>query len=300
VIQSGYHHTNDLREESILAVKLVTDSTSYIDEKTQAQLDIQKVHLGVNFPDESFDETAVTYDYFYNKIERDNVIPTSTQPSPAQIYNVFKQIVMRGEEVLGVFLSSKMSGTYDTALSIKKSILEEIPQARIEVMDSKTNCMSMGLQVVEAAIAAQAGKGLEEVLKTAQQVRDRVRFYFTPASLQYLIKGGRIGGASALIGSLLKIRPVLYVNDGMTDVFAKVRGTQRAIQCMLNQLRNDAEHYGLKHLLVHHIHDEKRGQELADYLSQLYQREVPCCSVGPVIGLHVGPGTVGIVYTTER
>jgi len=283
-----------------MTVNLVTDSTSYIDESTQKNLNIKILPLSVHFPDESFDETDVPYEYFYNKIEKDHVIPTSSQPTLGQIYETFKEIVEHGNEVLGVFLSSKMSGTYDSALSAKQMIMEEYPQARIEIMDSKTNSMALGFQVIEAAIAAQADKIMEDVIDAACNVRDRIHFYFVPASLQYLIKGGRIGGASAIIGSLLQVRPILYVNDGMTDVFDRVRGTSNAIKRMLSLLETDAQKYGLKHLLVHHINAEKQGQELANKLSQQYNRVVPSLPLGPVIGLHVGPGTLSIVYSTEK
>ncbi len=161
-----------------MTVNLVTDSTSYIDEVTQKKLNIKIVPLSVHFPDESFDETDVPYDYFYNKIEKDHVIPSSSQPTPGQLYDVFKEIVARGDEVLGVFISSKMSGTFDTALSAKQMILEEYPAARIEIIDSKTNSMAMGLQVIEAAIAAQAGKMMEEVIAVADQIRERSPLLF--------------------------------------------------------------------------------------------------------------------------
>jgi DegV family protein with EDD domain len=178
--------------------------------------------------------------------------------------------------------------------------MEEYPQARIEVFDSKTNCMAMGIQVIEAAIAAKAGKKMEDVIETARCIREKIRFYFVPASLEYLIKGGRIGGASALIGNLLQIRPILYVNDGMTDVMGRIRGTRKAINHMLSILNDDAKNYGLRHLMVHHIHDPKQGQELAERLAAQYNRIVPSLPVGPVIGAHVGPGTVGIVYCTNK
>lgn len=282
-----------------MTIKLVTDSTSYIDVETQKELDIKTVNLSVHFSDESFDETNVPYDYFYKKVDQENVIPSSSQPTIGEMYEVFKDIVIRGEQVLGIFISSKMSGTYQTALSAKQMILEEFPQALIEILDSKTNCMAMGIQVVEAAMAAKAGKKMEEVVAIAQQVSEKVHFYFVPASLQYLIKGGRIGGAAALIGSLLNIRPLLYVNDGMTDVLDKFRGTKKAVNYMLKILHEDAKKHGIKHLLVHHIFDEEQGLKLAEYLSQQYNRKVHSLPIGPVIGAHVGPGAIGIVYCTE-
>ncbi len=283
-----------------MTVKLVTDSTSYIQETTQKDLDIKIINLSVNFSTESFEENAVEYDHFYERIQREGVIPTSSQPPLGIIHDTFKEIIMRGEEVLGIFISAKMSGTYESALHAKKMLLAEFPEAVIEIIDSKTNCMALGLQVVEAAIAAQAGKNMEEVIKTAQQIREKVRFYFVPASLEYLIKGGRIGGASALIGSLLKIRPILYVNDGMTDVKERVRGTRAAVKRMVDILHEDGSKYGLKHLLVHHIHDPQRANELAATLSANLAREVKAYPIGPVIGSHVGPGTLGIVYCTEQ
>lgn len=283
-----------------MTVRLVTDSTSYIDANIQKELNIKTVHLSVHFPNESFEETARPYEYIYTKIAADNIIPTSSQPALGQIYAVFREIVARGEEVLGIFLSSQMSGTYDSALSARQMVMEEYPQARIEVFDSKTNCMALGIHVIEAALVAKAGKKMEEVVETARHISEKIRFYFVPASLEYLIKGGRIGGASALIGNLLQIRPILYVNDGMTDVFERVRGTRKAINRMLSILNEDAKKYGLKHLLVHHINADKQGGELAGILSRQYDRKVPALPIGPVIGLHVGPGTLAIVYCTEN
>jgi DegV family protein with EDD domain len=192
-----------------------------------------------------------------------------------------------------------MSGTHDSALRAKKLVLEKYPRARIEILDSKTNCMALGLQVIEAAIAAQAGKRMEEVMEAARNIADKVQFYFVPASLKYLQKGGRIGGASALIGSLLKIRPILYVNNGITDLLEKVRGTRSAVKRMTEVLNQEVKMRGLRHLLVHHINDEHAGKDLAACLGREYGREVASFPIGPVIGLHVGPGTVGIVFCTE-
>lgn len=122
-----------------MAIKVLSDSTSYISRETQNELGIDLIPLSVNFPDESFLETEVDYDYFYNKIERTGIIPTSSQPSLGEIMEKFRQIVARGDEVLANFISSAMSGTFATALQARDKIMQEYPKARIEIMDSYTN-----------------------------------------------------------------------------------------------------------------------------------------------------------------
>ncbi|MGI6413176.1 MAG: DegV family protein [Syntrophomonadaceae bacterium] len=280
-------------------MKVVTDSTSYIENHIKTSLDIYTVNLSVNFPDESLDETKVSYDYFYDKIDRENIIPTSSQPTLGQIFEVFRTIIRQGHEVLAIFISAQMSGTYLSAISAKQMILQEYPEARIEIIDSKTNCMALGIQVIEAAKAAINGLSMEDIIEKVLDLRDRIHFYFVPATLKYLIKGGRIGGASALIGPLLKITPILFVNNGQTDVFERLRGTKKAVERMILKLQQDAADYGLEHLLVHHINDEQQGQVLAERLGKLYQQNITALPIGPVIGLHVGPGTVGLVYSTK-
>lgn len=209
-----------------MGIKVISDSTSYINVKTQRELDIDLIPLSVQFPDESFLETEVDYDYFYKKVEQTGIIPTSSQPSLGLIMDKFREIVSRGDEVLAIFISSAMSGTYATALKAKEKVLQEFPHAVIEIMDSYTNCMALGMQVVAAAREAKMGKNMTTALQAAHFVREHVRFYFVPETLEYLKKGGRIGTASALLGSILQIRPILTVDmkKGMTHLTEKVRG----------------------------------------------------------------------------
>lgn len=285
-----------------MAIKVLTDSTSYIDPKTQNELGIELIPLSVNFPDESFLETEVDYDYFYKKIEKTGIIPTSSQPSLGVIMEKFREIVARGDEVLAIFISSTMSGTFATAMQAKEKVLQEFPKARIEVMDSYTNCMALGMQVVAAAREAKVGASLNKALQAAQFVRDRVRFYFVPETLEYLKKGGRIGTASALLGTILKIRPILTVDmkTGMTHLLEKTRGTTTAINRMLEMMEEDRKKYGLKEILIHHINAPEKAQNLKKLLMERYGLPVDICSIGPVIGLHTGLGTVGFVYYTEN
>jgi DegV family protein with EDD domain len=283
-----------------VTVKIVSDSTSYIDASVQRELDITIIPLSVNFPDESFKETEVDYDYFYSKIEREGIIPTSSQPAQGEIQEAFAHIVGRGEEVLAIFLSSDMSGTYHSALVAKDLIMQEYPNARIEIIDSRTNCLAMGLTVMEAAKAAQEGKSLEEAAEVARQNMKRVNFYFVPANLEYLKKGGRIGGAAALLGSILKLKPILYVKNGKTELLERARGSRAAIERLLNLLENDFKSYGLKNVMVHHISCPDKAAELAQTINNRYGLEVSVMPIGPVIGLHVGPGTLSIIYCTEN
>ena len=286
-----------------MGVRVISDTTSYIDPALQKELNIQLVPLSVNFPDESFQEDKVDYDYFYGKIIKDNVIPTSSQPSTWEMLTLFKEIVAAGDDIVAIFISSAMSGTYSSALSAKMELLDEFPDARIELVDSRTNCMALGAIVLEAAQAAKANASMEEVVNIALQTRNKVDFYFTPKTLEYLRKGGRIGTASALLGSVLNVSTILTVDmtKGMTHLYAKVRGFDKALAKIYDILAKDCEQYGLKAIYVHHICAINKAEEIREILVNEYPNTpVFVCDIGPVIGLHVGPGTIGVVYYTER
>lgn len=283
-----------------MAVKVITDSTAYIDSGTLRELDIEVISLSVNFPDESFKENEVSNEYFYAKMEKSASIPTSSQPSQGEIYAVFEEYAAQGDEVLAIFLSSDMSGTYSTALSAREMVLQKYPSASIEVLDSRSNSMALGLPVMEAARSAKLGKPLSELVHLAAQMIKRMHFYFVPETLEYLRKGGRIGGGAALIGSLLNLKPVLYVDQGKVALLERVRGGRAAAGRLLGLLDTAYKSRGLHQVVVHHINAVSKGKALAEQIAQRYGMEVPVVSIGPVIGLHVGPGTIGVVFCTEK
>ena len=281
-----------------MVVKLITDSTSYIPIDLQEEFDIAVVPLSVNFPDESFLETEVDYAYFYKKVETGGVIPTSSQPSTGEMYRRFRLLVEKGYDIVAIFISSLMSGTYESALSVREQLLKEFPQAQINVLDSQTNCMSLGYPVLEAARAAARGLSFSEVSALASDLIKRMNFYFTPASLEYLKKGGRIGGAAALLGQILRIRPVLFVDKGATNVFRVARSFKSAINEMLNIMDRDYRQHGLRQVIVQDIDFPDKAKEVAQMIKQRYNLDAPIIPIGPIIGLHVGPGTIGLVYCT--
>ncbi|MEG0307650.1 MAG: DegV family protein [Clostridium sp.] len=284
-----------------MGIKIVTDSTSYIPKELIKKYDITVVSLGIVMDGDGCKEVEICNDEFYRKLSQLENMPTSSQPTIEDLYSAFEKIIAEGNEAVGIFISSDMSGTYSTCNQIVSTmIMEKYPNAKMEVLDSKSNCMQMGYAVIEAAKLAMEGKDIEAVVEGAKNLMTRSRFLFVPDTLEYLKKGGRIGGAAALFGTLLKIRPILTVEDGKTTVFDKVRTKQKAIQKILNKIDEDIKNNELGELIIHHINCEEEGKALADKVKEVFNIDAEIQCIGPVIGCHVGPKTVGIAYYTKR
>lgn len=178
-----------------MVVRILTDSTSYIDEQTKEALDINILPLHVSFQDESMKETEIENNLFYEMMAQKG-IPVSSQPSIGELYAAMEDIVASGDDLFCVFLSSEMSGTYATACKVKEMIVEEYPEAKIGVVDSRSNAMQLGFAAIVAARAAKEGKTLAEVKQAAEENIKRSRFLFIPENFVYLRKGGRINRKS--------------------------------------------------------------------------------------------------------
>lgn len=283
-----------------MAVKIITDSTSYIPENLRKEYDISVVSLSVVFEQEAFKEVDISNDKFYKKLDASPKIPTSSQPSVDELYKIFEENVKDNNEVVAIFISSDMSGTYSTGRLVKSMILEKYPDAKIEIVDSRSNCMQLGYAVLEAAKAAKDDKTITEVVEAAEKNIKRSRFLFIPDTMEYLKKGGRIGSAKALLGSILQIKPVLTVTDGKTNLIGKVRTRKRAIQKLIDMFLGNIKKYGFGDVIVHHINCEEEAKKLAKLIEEQIGKVVHIASIGPVIGTHVGPGAIGIAYYTEE
>ena len=283
-----------------MAVKIVTDSTSYIPENLVKEYDITVVSLNVILNGRSYKEVDLENREFYKQMDLSNEIPTSSQPGMDELLRIFKEKIDSGDEVLAICISAKMSGTYSSAHLVKNMVLEDYKDAKIEIFDSSTNCMQMGFIALEAAKAAKNGKTMEEVIKVAQSVKENSRFLFVPDTLKYLQKGGRIGKASALLGGIFQIRPILTVQNGETTVFEKVRTKKKAVDTILNKVVDECNNKGIGNVIVHHINCEDEGMELARRLEEKLRIHVDIQPIGPVIGVHVGPGAIGVAYFTKQ
>ena len=222
-----------------MAIRVVVDSTSYIPREIREEYDITVLPLSVVFEDGPIKETEITNEDFYSKLSKQDTIPKSSQPIVEEVYNIFEDIVRKGDEILGVFISSEMSGTYSTAHLVKDMIITNYPEAKIELIDSRSNCMQLGYAAIVGAKAAQEETSLQDaVIKVKENIK-RGKFIFTPYTLEYLKKGGRIGSAQALVGSLLQLKPILTVKDGKTDVITKVRTKKKSIEKMIEIFTED-------------------------------------------------------------
>ncbi|WP_143316730.1 DegV family protein [Clostridium sp. HBUAS56017] len=283
-----------------MAVKLVTDSTSYIPKELVEKYDISVVSLNVILNGKSYKEVELNNEEFYKEMDVSEDIPTSSQPGIDDLVKAFKEKVSKGHDVVGIFLSSRMSGTFSSSHLVKEMVLEDYPNAKIEIIDSMTNCMQMGFEVLQAARIASEGREIGEVVSAALKVRENSRFLFVPETLKYLKKGGRIGGASALLGTILQIRPILTVENGETTVFDKVRTKKKAVEVIVNKVLSDIQNRELGEIIIHHINCEDEGKELAKRISEKLDVPVRVQYIGPIIGLHVGPGSIGVAYYTKK
>ena len=278
-------------------IRIIADSTCYLPKEYIDKYNVSIVSLNVLLNGKSYRETDLENDWFYKEMSKSPSIPTSSQPSIDDFYKAIESQVKEGHDIVGIFLSSDMSGTFSTSNLVKEMILEKYPNANIVMLDSRSNCMQAGYAILEAAKAAADNKSLDEVVSIAKSVIENSKFIFVPDTLDYLKKGGRIGGAAALFGSLLQIKPILTVTDGKTTVLTKVRTKKKAIDKIIDTVMEQNLKSPIKGLIVHHINCESEGQELANKLQdKLGISNIKIQSIGPIIGLHVGPGSIGVAY----
>lgn len=278
-------------------VRIVTDSVASIPSEVARENDIDVVTLFVNRDGVEYADAELDVDEFYRDIYGmvDN-IPTSSQPSQVHLESTFDRIAQQGDELLGVFLGSRMSGTFEAALRAARSVATRHPGFSFRLIDSISNSFDEAWPVLRAAAARQAGATIDQCAAEVARGIESTRFLFVPESLAFLHKGGRIGNAAALLGNLVKIFPVITVADGVSSTFSKVRTHNKALAKMLDKFKEDVEQHGLKNVMVHYIGDKAPAVQWArEQVAPIVGHEVAVRPVSPVIGVHVGPA-IGIAY----
>lgn len=279
-------------------IAILTDSTAYFDDAYIKKHKIHVIPLNLHWDGDTYkDNVDITADEFYSRLRTSSTIPSTSQPSAGEFEEVFNGLAKDYDAVIAVLISSGISGTVNSAVLAQK----EAKGIKVEIVDTKTAAAGLALVVKAVTAVIENGKSIKDAKDLAHKVVDSMGTYFVVDTLKYLHKGGRIGGASKLIGSALNIKPVLYLNDeGKVDSLEKVRTKKKAHQRLIDLVVEKAG--GKKcHIGVMHAQAGKDAQAMRDKLvEQLDCVDADIYNLSPVIGTHTGEGTIGVsVHTVQ-
>jgi len=278
-------------------IAIVTDSSTYIPPEETVDLDIHVIPLWLIWDEDRFrDGVDIQPAEFYQRLRGSRTMPSSSQPSAGEFISLFKQLSTNYDAIVAVLVSEKLSGTVASALAAQ----QELSDLKIEVVNSTHVSMGLGYCVLAAAQAAAEGKSVEEVVQAAQQMSEKIHFLFAVDTLEFLRRGGRIGGAKALLGTALSIKPLLHFTDGQIEPLMQVRTKKRAIATMLDVAEERLAGRPMAEATVLDVDNEEEGDQVAEMVRQRFSVDkVIRSTVSPVVGTHAGPGTVGLVFYAQ-
>lgn len=274
---------------------IVTDSTADLPADLLKGLDVSVVPLTVMLDGQSYgDGVDISAAEFYERLSASPGHPTTSQPSPGQFEEVYRRLLEDHDEVVSVHISERLSGTLASA----RSAAEAVDAERVRILDSELVSMPLAAVVLAAARVADRGAPAAEVMDEAIRLRDRIAVYFAVSTLEYLRRGGRIGAASALLGSVLQIKPILTIADGQVAPLERVRTSDRALNRIV-ELAEAVDEGGGLCLVIGHAAAQAQAETIAERLESRAETLI-VQPLGPVVGAHAGPGTVGLaVYPAE-
>jgi DegV family protein with EDD domain len=274
---------------------IVADTTSYLPPELLRKHDIRLVSLYVGIAGEQEPESDIDdLQDFYERLRKSGEAVTTSQPSVGDFIAVYEPLLAEGKEIVSIHLSAEISGTYESAMQARERLTAEGKGGeRIVVCDSRTGAGGMGLMILGAAHAAEQGAGAVETGERAQAVRQGLKIWFAVDTLDYLRRGGRIGAARAWIGTTLKIKPILTLEEEITPI-ERVRTRARAFERLANYARQRHED-GADAWVVQHVQDPESAKRMIEECRPIFGSDpVFTSEVGPVIGAHVGPGLLGV------
>ncbi len=277
-------------------IAIVTDSTAYIPAELLRRHKISVAPQILIWGDQSYlDGVDIQPDEFYIRLKTAKSMPTTSQVSVVTMQKVFHDLVESGYNVLGIFISSKLSGTIQSA----KQGMESLGSAseKITIVDSHSTAMAMGFQVLEAARAAEQGAGILECKTLVEKARTHVGVYFAVDTLEFLYRGGRIGGAQRFIGSALNLKPILALKDGLVEAEDRVRTKSKALDRLIELAAKQIGTQSNVRVATLHANAEIEARDLLKRATKEFNAvESVLSTVSPVVGAHAGPGTVGLAF----
>jgi DegV family protein with EDD domain len=277
-------------------IAVVTDSTAYIPKEYLQQYNITVVPQVLIWGDQIYEDgVTIQPDEFYQRLRTAKVMPSTSQVSVINMQSAFYSLIEQGFDVLGVFVSAKLSGTVQSALQGREALPKSMD--KIEIVDSNSTAMAMGFQVLAAARAAADGASMTECKKLLERARECTGVYFVVDTLEFLYRGGRIGGAQRFMGTALNLKPILALQDGKVDALERVRTKTKAVDRLLEIIIGQTAGKTPVHLASLHANVPTEGKDLLDRATALINPvESIFTSVSPVVGAHAGPGTLGLAY----
>lgn len=277
-----------------MRVAVVTDSTANLTSEQVAELGVTVVPLQILFGEEAFsDGVDLSADDFYKRMEVADKLPTTSQPAVGAFVETFRHLRQDHDVVIAVLLSARLSGTVRAAESAKALLGDE----QIVIHDSAMADYALGVQVTIAAQLARDGAPPEQIVSALPDVGRRTRAFIVVGTLENLRRGGRIGGAAALVGTLLQIKPIITLQDGVVEVHEKVRTNKKALDAILEQLTRDVKAHGVAQVRVIHSTTPEDAAAFSARVRELVPDvEVSVTPLAPIIGVHAGIGCCGVIY----
>jgi len=279
-------------------IAIVTDSTANLPQEWVKQYSIEVVPLKIHWGDENYrDGIDLTPAEFYAKLAHSKAWPTTSQPSMQDFLDIFQRIAEHADGIIVPLISSGISGTVASA----QMAAQEFSLVPIEIIDTHITSMGQILIILAIARAIEQGKSLQEVKQLGEEIAHKLRVFFAVDTLEYLHRGGRINGAARYLGTALNIKPILYFNEeGKIDALERVRTKRKALQRIIELAEQQANGKPV-HVGIVHANAPQLAQEFqADVQQRLRCEEVFTVEFSPVIGVHVGPGTIGIaLYSSD-
>lgn len=277
-------------------IALVTDSTADLTEEIVREHQVHVIPLKVLFGDKEYVDGEIKSDDFYKMLEESTVLPTTSQPSPADFHQFYEKLLGEYQEIISIHISSNLSGTLNAA-----KVAAEKFNEKIHLVDSKTISLGLGMMVAEASKWIKEELEASAILDKLSKARNNIETLFTLNTLEYLQKGGRIGKVEGLVGTFLNIKPVIRVgDDGIYHTYCKARGQEKAIRNLAEAFQNLSKGRKALKLAVAHGAAMQASLHLKEAFENAFHMPVTIMTqVGPVIGVHTGPGTIGAAVQYE-
>jgi len=278
---------------------VVTDSTAYIPAEYIQKHNIAVAPLVVIWGNETLlDGVDIRPDEFYSRLKTAKTMPSTSQATPAVMQSIFQSFVDQGTDVLGIFISSKLSGTMQSALQAREMMGNA--GEKITLIDSQATAMALGFQVLEAARAMETGVSLKEYAAIAEKAHERAGVFFAVDTLEFLHRGGRIGGAQRFIGAALNLKPILALKNGRVEGVDRIRTKSKAHDRILELVSEQVKGKSNVRIATLHANAAEDAKALLERAKQeLNPIETIFTEVSPVVGTHAGPGTVGLAFMVD-